>query len=388
MAKMKIMIIAHGVRAGGGRVTCLNILNALVKIDQENEYCMILPDQPEYREAELEDDRRDVIYFRRRCGPAGRLFFDQVTLISIVKRYAPDVIWAMGGFGLSKSPVPQAISIQNPYYMYEKEYWGQKNFFLMLQVVSEKYFFQKQLANTHLVIFQTATMEKRLLKHYGYHGRTHVTWKAVSFMLTERNKTAPNALLPYAEKYKFFYVTRYYPHKGLEQIVETYSKFSKSLSDTVTFITIDANQHSKAARILENIREKGLEDKVVNLGPLPQKDLADYFTYCDALLMPTLLESFSGTHLEAMHFGLPILTSDLDFAREVCEDAALYFDPWDTSSIKDAILKIKNDPDLAGNLRVKGMERLNGMQKSWDEIAAGVLHELEKMVAERGQCNT
>ena len=34
-----------------------------------------------------------------------------------------------------------------------------------------------------------------------------------------------------------------------------------------------------------------------------------------------------------MQFGLPILTSDRDFARHICQDAALYFDPLDADSV-------------------------------------------------------
>lgn len=70
---------------------------------------------------------------------------------------------------------------------------------------------------------------------------------------------------------------------------------SGALADAVAFITTVPHQHPNAARFLEAIREKGLEDRVVNLGRLPQKDLAVYYHSCDALLMPSRLESFSGT---------------------------------------------------------------------------------------------
>ncbi len=83
--------------------------------------------------------------------------------------------------------------------------------------------------------------------------------------------------------------------------------------------------------------------------------MAEYYLACNALLLPTLLESFSGTYLEAMHFGRPILTSNLDFARDVCDDAALYFDPWDPVAIKDAILKLKDDASLQTELVCRGM---------------------------------
>ena len=100
---------------------------------------------------------------------------------------------------------------------------------------------------------------------------------------------------------------------------------------------------------------------------------------CQALFLPTLLESFSVTYLEAMHFGVPVLTSDLDFARFVCGDAAIYFDPWDPGSIKDAILRLRTDSDLGRELVARGHERLRAEFKSWDEIAADAVTSLESL---------
>ena len=51
------------------------------------------------------------------------------------------------------------------------------------------------------------------------------------------------------------------------------------------------------------------------------------------MILPTLLESFSATYIEAMFHGKTILTSDLDFARDVCGEAAFYFDPLNPQSI-------------------------------------------------------
>ena len=53
--------------------------------------------------------------------------------------------------------------------------------------------------------------------------------------------------------------------------------------------------------------------------------------------MPTLLESFSGTYVESMYFEKPILTSDLDFAKEICGNGAIYFNPFNTQEQLDAI---------------------------------------------------
>jgi glycosyltransferase involved in cell wall biosynthesis len=104
-----------------------------------------------------------------------------------------------------------------------------------------------------------------------------------------------------------------------------------------------------------------------------------------AHLLPTLLESFSGSYLEAMHFGTPILTSDRDFAREVCGEAALYFDPDSPSSIRDAILKLKNDPALGEQMVQVGGQRVARQSPTWDQIAENLLVRLGELAARAQQ---
>jgi glycosyltransferase involved in cell wall biosynthesis len=61
------------------------------------------------------------------------------------------------------------------------------------------------------------------------------------------------------------------------------------------------------------------------------------------LLMPTLLESYGNPYAEAMYHNKTIITSDLDFAKDVCGDAAFYFDPLDENSILATIKQAFSD---------------------------------------------
>lgn len=40
---MRILVLAHALRVGGGRVTCMNILDSLKRIDEANEYGLVVP---------------------------------------------------------------------------------------------------------------------------------------------------------------------------------------------------------------------------------------------------------------------------------------------------------------------------------------------------------
>ena len=84
-----------------------------------------------------------------------------------------------------------------------------------------------------------------------------------------------------------------------------------------------------------------------------------------------------------MQFGSPILTSNLDFARQICGDAALYFDPWNAISMKDAILDFYNNPEIAARMVEKGAQRILGTYQTWDSVALETCKEMEIMAAVR-----
>ncbi len=375
---MRILVLAHSFRTGGGRVTCTNLLRALRDVDEDNEYLFVVPDQPEYRGVMLENERCDVAYYRRRFGHPGRLWFDWHTVRKILRSYRPDVLWSMGNTGLVNPPCPQAISLQNAYQLYDLQNLGSLRVTERVGLYLLQRSLRKSLFYTDVVFCQTATMKERLKGVLDYRGRTIVTYKSVSDVRSASRKELPTRLTSYAERYKLLYVTHYYPHKGLEMLVDVMDRYRDELSDTIVVTTMASEQHRCAARLLERIRKVGLEDRIVNVGPIAHEDLEDYYRACDCLLMPTRLESFSGSYLEAMHFGLPILTSDLDFAHEICGNAALYFNPWDARSIKDAILQLKGNSELSAELVVNGKRRLNScFGHTWNDIAKIVQVNLE-----------
>ncbi|RRS30907.1 MAG: hypothetical protein P794_05230 [Epsilonproteobacteria bacterium (ex Lamellibrachia satsuma)] len=98
-------------------------------------------------------------------------------------------------------------------------------------------------------------------------------------------------------------------------------------------------------------------DKIINLGPIPQKSCPSVYKQCDALFAPTLLETFSAAYPEAMKMEKPILTSEYSFAKDICEDAALYFDPFEPEDIVQKIKLLGSDRKMQEKLIEKGKER-------------------------------
>ena len=71
--------------------------------------------------------------------------------------------------------------------------------------------------------------------------------------------------------------------------------------------------------------------------------------------------------LEAMHAGLPVITSNSGALAEVAGDAALLADPAVPQTIASAMSRIASDASLCAALKEKGLRRAK--QFSWDENA-------------------
>jgi glycosyltransferase involved in cell wall biosynthesis len=232
---------------------------------------------------------------------------------------------------------------------------------------------RSRLHKVDVLFCQTEAMLRRAVETYDFTGRTALAPNAVSEFLMPPATDCPARLRGRRESLKLLALAKYYPHKNLEIIFESYRRYRHELRDTMCVLTIHPNQHPRANKMLEAVQQEGLANQIVNVGPVSHERLTDYFIHTDAMILPTLLESFSGSYLEAMHFGRPILTSDLDFAHGVCGEAAEYFNPWDSGSVRDAIIRLRDDPDLRERLVRAGVSRRTQFTKSWKVIAAEML---------------
>ena len=116
------------------------------------------------------------------------------------------------------------------------------------------------------------------------------------------------------------------------------------------------------------------------LGSVDIRECPSLYEQSDFMFLPTLLECFSASYVEAMKTGRPILTSDLPFAREICGEAAAYFDPLSPDSIGEAIFGLANDQKFQRRLVEAGTEQL-GKFLSPDERTERYLQVIEAEAA-------
>ena len=147
-------------------------------------------------------------------------------------------------------------------------------------------------------------------------------------------------------------VTANYPHKNLPILIKTCHY-------------LEEKHPSFGFRFVLTINEsdlQGVDDcarrHIVFLGPVKISQVPPLYEKADVMLLPTLLECFSASYAEAMVMMRPIITTDLDFARGLCADAAFYYEATSFEALGEAIVKLSKDKALCNQLMANGAEQL------------------------------
>ena len=118
----------------------------------------------------------------------------------------------------------------------------------------------------------------------------------------------------------------------------------------------------------QHIRLDSTSEHIRFLGRVSDDELVRLYNQAVCFVFPSLYEGFGLPPLEAMACGCPVLTSDIPVEREVCGDAALYFNPLEPNDILHTITQFLHDADVTKEkMRQKGYENITRF--SWEKSA-------------------
>ncbi len=373
---MRILLNATSLATAGGLSVGLNFLHAFSKSSFDHEVHAFVPRGRGYEDISDDRVRIHVVPGRYDVGP---LRFPVVSrwLVRQIHAIAPDVVFSMGNIALPTS-VPQLLLFHWAYAIYpESVVWERMDWRSYVERRARLHAFRRRLRFATAVAVQTETARARMRRLYG------VEWLEVipnAVTLPVLGGSNGQRLVPRdpSARWTLLCLTRYYPHKNLEVLVPVARKLEELGSGGRILLTLAADQHPRARSLLRRIEREGLGHVLVNIGPVPMSSIASLYSEVDGLLLPTLLESFSGTYVEAMHYGVPVFTSDMDFARDVCGDAAVYFDPKSPESIVEAVMNGLSNGALLERLAQRGRARVDRFP-GWLQVCEMYVSLLERI---------
>jgi glycosyltransferase involved in cell wall biosynthesis len=158
-----------------------------------------------------------------------------------------------------------------------------------------------------------------------------------------------------------FYPAQFWPHKNHNRIVEALGMLAREgMRPHLVLAGSKAGslRERTYAEMMETAIALGVSEQIRYLGYVPDEDMAALYAGAGALVMPTFFGPTNIPVIEAWHFDLPVITSDLRGIREQVEDAAVLVDPESSASIAEGIRRVLEDTALRTELVASGHKQL------------------------------
>jgi glycosyltransferase involved in cell wall biosynthesis len=182
-----------------------------------------------------------------------------------------------------------------------------------------------------------------------------------------------------------FYPAQFWHHKNHLRLIKALHLVRKEYKTVIPIVlTGSPRSDSKGtySQVMQLVDEMNMQDQILNLGYLPEKDIVALYKKATALVFPSLIGPTNIPPLEAMVLGTPAVCSNLFLMPEQVGEAGLLFDPFNVEAMAEKIYQIWTDENLRQNLISKGYERVKNMTlenyaKQWENIIDEALERIK-----------
>lgn len=338
---MNIFIHAVNLKSGGGKANLDGIIKALAKQSvEEIKYFVLTPSKEKY--LKYENKNLKIVEtppsFLILVFPIYYWFY----LPSILNKYEINVVFNLGDIVIP-TKIKQIYFFDWAYAVYDEDYIWNRMSLLSKTIRKTKVFLIdrniKKYADT--ILAQSESIANRLNAKYGLN----------NIRVVNTPVEHSGHIKDYCDKenkdYNLYYPSTYGHHKNHIYLVKI-AKLAKNHG--YTFLINVTLSDSEWNIFQEKIKAFGVTSYFINVGRLDRSAIWYYYSRCDLVIIPSLLESYGLPFYEAMIAEKPLVTSDLDFAHAACSNAAVYFDPFDPKSGFEAVKKVKD-----GNINIAEM---------------------------------
>jgi glycosyltransferase involved in cell wall biosynthesis len=335
---------AVGIKHSGGATVLQEFLKAAIdddRLTQITVFCsprvsrnFALPESQKITEIELPNVESSRF---------SRLRWFERQLPLRAKQSGADVLVCMSGSGRAPRGMPQVTFVQQslPFYREARSRLALSGK-LKMGVIS--WMTERACRFSQTVLVQTPAMRQCIVVTFGIPSErvqailpsisTLPSGNGASTQLKMMRETPPGRRL--------LYVGNQSPYKNVAVIAESMGRIRARLPEATLFLTWpDDHELTK----VEGIR---------GCGYLNGGSLREAYELATVLVLPSLAETVGLPMLEAMSVGTPVLVADRSYAHDICEDAAVFFDPLNGEDFAEKAIDLLSSPARLDELSARG----------------------------------
>jgi glycosyltransferase involved in cell wall biosynthesis len=159
--------------------------------------------------------------------------------------------------------------------------------------------------------------------------------------------------------------------KSPELLISAFAKVLKIIPSAKLVIAGSGQEEDNLRR---QIQDLDITNSVFMMGKLPKERVAQLMAAATVFVLPSKIESFGLTLLEASAAGVPVVCSNAGGIPEVFQDGfnALLYPPGDDDSMAKAIIRLLQDRELAKKISANAVETAGRF--TWERTAEQTLN--------------
>jgi glycosyltransferase involved in cell wall biosynthesis len=176
------------------------------------------------------------------------------------------------------------------------------------------------------------------------------------------------------------FLSRLDPKKGLDVLVPAMARLA-SRRDDFALVVAGGGTTAYESKVASLISEHGLDDRTVFLGMVEGSDKWSVLSEADVYILPSYIENFGISVVEAMAAGLPVVISDqVNIHQEVSAGGAGLVTSLDPEDVANAMDRLLTDEALRATMGDAGRALARELY-SWERAARNIAHEYKNIIS-------
>lgn len=358
---MNILINTTIMFVGGGVQLADSIVRLMVK-NKSHHFLLVYPNtMTATAEAINSEDNVEIFHYEMPKYYLGLISGRNKTLDSLVKDRRIDVVFTVMGPSRWRPRVPHLVGFARCQAVIpESPFWG---------MISKEERIQTKLKNLFLIndfrksskAFWTENdfISSRLYNKLHKRAIVYTVTSTYNQVYDNKAEWDYSVQFPPFDGVSFLTIAANYPHKNLRiipKVIEYLTEKHPDMNYRVV-MTLNGNEFG--------VLSEDVKKHIVFVGPVTINQCPYMYEQSYVMLLPSLLECFSACYAEAMRMGRAILVPGLGFAKGLCDDAALYYEPTDVSSLGEAMYLLYTDRGVYNDLVKNGKRRLKDFNSAY-----------------------
>lgn len=272
-------------------------------------------------------------------------------LSELEDRIKPAVVYSITAPSYFTFKTKEVMRFTNPWVTHPNKYsWSTYSF--VSKIKQWLYCLNQRILMraAYAFITQTETTKKGIMR---ITGKSSEKVCVVSNVLPGVFKTMDNTSIVDDDMVNIACVGNPVPHKNFDILPGVLIELKRMGIDNVRFHTTIPFDNPLNGKLKKQIAELNMMNNWKNHGLVSQKELGVMYQHCQLCFLPTLLEVFSASTVEAMYFHLPIVATNFSFNVEVLADSCLYYEPKNANEAAKQIAKLISNKELREKLKEK-----------------------------------